>query len=269
MTGPSVRILTTEVALKNKTYSLEYFVREGPAATILFVHGLGGAKENFLEASKSHFLNKYRLVAFDNPGTGNSTYYEDDVLQIDDLIDITAQFVQALKLEPFILAGASMGGLITLLYLRSHLKNVLGYINIEGNLMPEDCMFSSKVVKHSQQSFIDGVFAQTISDMKNYGNPGYHIIANNLQMNTNPVSYYHYSFQTVRYSSTGELLNHFIELRMPKMFLYGDRNRKLSYIQQLRSSGVLVKEIPDSDHFIFYDNPVALYEAIAQFAAGL
>ncbi len=32
--------------------------------------------------------------------------------------------------------------------------------------------------------------------MKAYGNAGYHIITNNLQLNTNVISYYNYSFQT-------------------------------------------------------------------------
>lgn len=43
--------------------------------------------------------------------------------------------------------------------------------------------------------------------MKAKGNTGYHIIANNLELNTNVKSYYIYSFQTVEYSANSNLLS--------------------------------------------------------------
>jgi pimeloyl-ACP methyl ester carboxylesterase len=101
--------------------------------------------------------------------------------------------------------------------------------------------------------------------MKATGNTGYHIIANNLQLNTNVRSYYQYSFQTVEYSSTGDLIKQFIALEIPKVFIYGQENYSLSYIPELRKRGVNVKEIPGSNHFVFYDNPKELYEVIGDF----
>ena len=74
-------------------------------------------------------------------------------------------------------------------------------------------MFSSKVVAYDFETFASQVFPKTISDMKENGNTGYHIIANNLQLNTNIKAYYDYSFQTVEYSSTGELLAQFKALQ--------------------------------------------------------
>jgi hypothetical protein len=118
-----------------------------------------------------------------------------------------------------------MGGLTSLLYLRGKgAKNVIAYINIEGNLVPEDCMFSSKAVIFDRNTFSNQIFPQTIIVMKNNGNAGYHIIANNLQLNTNAKSYYDYSFQTVKYSSTGELLKQYISLDLPRLFIYGEEN---------------------------------------------
>jgi len=231
------------------------------------VHGLGGAKENYWCSMQSPSLRDYTLISFDNPGTGNSTYYHGQVLSVDDLAEITARFIRKLKLKDFILTGTSMGGLTTLLYLKTQgVNDVIGYINIEGNLMPEDCMFSGKVVVHSFEQFAENVFPQTIRAMKAYANPGYHIIANNLQLNTDVRSYYEYSFQTVKYSSTGELLQQYIDLKIPRIFIYGERNSHLSYIPILRERGMDLKMIPESDHFVFYDNPAKLYEAMAEFA---
>src|SRR5687767_15276758 len=78
-----------------------------------------------------------------------------------------------------------MGGLTTLLYLKNDVQSkVKAYINIEGNLLPEDCMFSSKVVTYDFETFANEVFPKIILDMKANGNTGYHIIANNLQLTT-------------------------------------------------------------------------------------
>jgi pimeloyl-ACP methyl ester carboxylesterase len=264
------QIKTVEILYKGKSFNIEYFFREGHKETILFIHGLGGAKENYLESCKSDSLAEHTLICLDNPGTGNSTYYEDFLLDVDDLTQITSLFIEQLNIAKFILCGTSMGGLTTLLYLRSGgLAKVKAYINIEGNLMPEDCMFSSKVVTYDYDTFKKQIFKETIVDMKKNGNTGYHVIANNLQLNTNVKSYYNYSFQTVEYSATGELLKQYLTMEIPRVFIYGEANRSLSYIPKLLQNGMNVKEISGSDHFIFYDNPKELYDVIGDFINNL
>jgi pimeloyl-ACP methyl ester carboxylesterase len=261
---PQIKMI--QILYKERNIDIEFFYREGKKQTILFVHGLGGAKENYWEACKSNSLDDHTLIGFDNPGTGNSTYYDDSPFNVDDLVAITDAFIEALKLHNFILCGTSMGGLTTMLYLNgAGRKKVKAYINIEGNLMPEDCMFSRKVVTYDFETFRSQIFARTIHEMRAKGNAGYHIIANNLQLNTNIKSYFHYSFQTVQYSATGELLKQFLKMDIPRIFIYGSENRSLSYIPQLRSSNVPIQEIPNSNHFVFYDNPKDLYDAISSF----
>jgi pimeloyl-ACP methyl ester carboxylesterase len=206
------------------------------------------------------------LIAFDNPGTGGSSYYDDLLLDINDLTVITSLFIDQLSIAGFILCGTSMGGLTTLLYLKGNGRNkVKAYINIEGNLMPEDCMFSSSVVRYGFETFAREIFPQTIIDMKQNGNTGYHVIANNLQLNTNVRSYYNYSFQTVEYSATGGLLRQFLSLNIPRVFIYGEENKNLTYIPDLIKGGITTRKISNSNHFIFYDNPKELYDVIGHF----
>ena len=270
MSVKSPQIKSIPIAYKGRTFDLEYFYREGNRETILFVHGLGGAKENFWEACKSSAMAGHTLIGFDNPGTGNSTYYDDFPLDIDDLVSITSQFVDQLKLNNFILTAASMGGLTTLLYLqRGGLNKIKAYINIEGNLMPEDCMFSSKVVAYDFDTFAREIFAKTVVDMKGKGNTGYHIIANNLQLNTNVKAYYNYSFQTVKYSSTGDLLKQYLSMNVPRIFIYGDANKNLSYLPTLIRHSMNIKSISGSDHFVFYDNPKEMYDVMGDFVNRL
>lgn len=266
MVKETPQIRTVEIFYKGRKFDLEFFYRKGHKETILFIHGLGGAKENYWEACKTNKLAGHTLYCFDNPGTGNSTYYENFPLDVDDLAAITTLFVEQLSINNFILCGTSMGGLTTLLYLRgAGLGKVKGFINIEGNLMPEDCMFSSKVVTFDFTTFANKIFPETIVEMKKNGNTGYHIIANNLELNTNVFSYYNYSFQTVKYSATGELLNQYLSMSIPRIFIYGEENKNLSYIPDLIKNGMNIKEISNSNHFIFYDNPKEMYDVIEGF----
>ena len=270
MSTKTPQIKTIELLYKGKTFEIEYFIRQGKKETILFTHGLGGSKENYWEACKTKALNDYTIISFDHPGTGNSTYYDDLKLNVDDLTEILSLFIDQLHLSNFILSGTSMGGLTTLLYLlHGGVKKVKAYINIEGNFMPEDCMFTSKVVPHSYETFSKNIIHKMVRDMKDKGNPGYHIIANNIELNTNIKSYHNYSFQTVEYSTTGELLSHYTSLKIPKLFIYGDENQHLSYIPHFKKHNMNIKAISKSNHFMYYDNPKELYDVIAEFISSL
>jgi len=94
-------------------------------------------------------------------------------------------------------------------------------------------------------------------------------ITNNLQLNTNVKSYYNYSFQTVAYSATGELLKQYLAMEIPRVFIYGQENSSLSYIPKLRQNDMNIKEISGSNHFVFYDNPKELYDVIGVFINDL
>ena len=159
-----------------------------------------------------------------------------------------------------------MGGLTMLKYITKYgYAKLNGIINIEGNLAEEDCLFSAKVIKYHYQDFCDIGFQEIVMNMRKNISCGYQTIANNMELNTNLSSYFNYSFQTVKYSATGELLDTFLNLNIPKIFLHGDKNNQLSYIPKLKSEGITVKEIPNSDHFLFYDNPSILYKNISEF----
>src|SRR5271170_5227770 len=81
---PQIKVL--EVLYKERAFSIEYFYRQGQKETIVLLHGLGGAKENYYDACKSDALAEHTLIFFDNPGTGKSTYYEDFLLNVDVII---------------------------------------------------------------------------------------------------------------------------------------------------------------------------------------
>ncbi len=261
------RIAQLNVEWNGRSFSLPYLHREGTGGpAVLFVHGLGGAKENFLTAFQSPALADCTLVTFDEPGTGLAEFQEDAGLDVSGLADLTQNVADRLFPGPYFLAGASMGGLITLLQIRRHgLGRIRGLINLEGNLCPEDCMFSRRVVPHKLEEFGSTVFQQMIEELRSSRYAGDQIIANNMALNVDVRSYHAYSFETVAESDSGRLIEEFLALPVPRLFLYGEVNKGLSYLQRLRDSPVQVMEIPGSAHFLFYDNPVATFQAIGDF----
>ena len=233
---------------------------------MLFVHGLGGAKENFLRAVQSPALAHCTLLMFDTPGTGLAPFRPDEGLNVSALADLTQLVAERLIRGQFFLVGASMGGLITLLQIRRHgARRILGLVNIEGNLASEDCMFSRRVVAHSLDAFTERVFEEMIHELRRSTFAGDRAVAHNMALNVDVRAYRTYSFQTVDESDSGRLLSEFLELPVPRLFLYGEANRHLSYLDQLRQGPVRVVEVPASGHFLFYDNPVATFQAIGEF----
>jgi pimeloyl-ACP methyl ester carboxylesterase len=255
------------VEWRGRALSLPYFYRDGAGGpAVLFVHGLGGAKENFGAAFQSPALADCTLVSFDLPGTGLAEFDPTAGLDVSALADIAHAVADHLLPGPYFLVGASMGGLITLLQIRRHgLGRLQGLINLEGNLCPEDCMFSRRMVSHTLEAFGTTVFDQMVGELRSSQRAGDQIIAHNMVLNVDVRAYHAYSFEAVAESDSGRLLEEFVRLSVPRLFLYGDANRTLSYLPQLRDSPVQVEEIPSSGHFLFYDNPSATFEAIGAF----
>jgi pimeloyl-ACP methyl ester carboxylesterase len=167
---------------------------------------------------------------------------------------------------PAFVVGASMGGLIALLLFRRHgIAGLRGFINIEGNLAPEDCMFSRQVASSTMEELSQTLFHRIVSKLRTSKYAGDHMAAHNMAMNTDMRAYHTYSFETVAESDSGRLLEEFLNLPVPRLFLFGEENRSLSYLPRLRASNVEVREIAASAHFLFYDNPEMTYEEIGKF----
>ena len=257
------------VEWRGRRFSLPYIYREGTGGpAILFVHGLGGSKENFYAAFQSPALAHCTLVTFDEPGTGLAPFDQDAGLNVSALADMTQSVANQVIPGPYFLAGASMGGLIALLQIRRHgAGRIRGHINLEGNLSPEDCMFSRRVLPHDLDSF-EPVYRQMMEELSASRYAGDQITAHNMALNVDIRGYHAYSFETVAESDSGRLLEEFLGLPIPRLFLYGDANGALSYLPRLRASDVRVREIPSSAHFLFHDNPVETFQAIGEFVNG-
>jgi len=145
-----------------KVFDIPVQLRLGTTGpTLLFIHGLGGTKENFYAAFQSRALAHCTLVTFDLPGTGLAQFDPDAWSGVSALADLAQVVRQRWASRDAFLVAPSMGGLIALLVLRKYgADSLLGLVNIEGNLASEDCMFSRRTSESSFQEFSKRLFDQ-------------------------------------------------------------------------------------------------------------
>jgi pimeloyl-ACP methyl ester carboxylesterase len=253
-----------ELMYKGRHFTIDYSCRRGRNGTVVYLHGLGCSKSDFREAFHRPELEAYTLLAFDFPGCGHSPYPENAALGIDDLVEITHLVLAALRITKAVLIGHSMGGLVGLLFAERYRAVVSGFINVEGNLAPEDCFFSRAVAQSDYQQFATTSFPELKRHLAQEPQIGLRLYAQNLE-HASLRAYFELAPSLVEYSDHGNLVHRFTALSIPTLFMFGSANQQLSYLPRLKESDCEVAEITQSGHFPFHDNPLAFYRAIAAF----
>ncbi len=80
------------------------------------------------------------FLAYDAPGCGESSCEDLSKLSIPFLVDTAKALLRKAGIERFHLVGHSMGGLTALLLAHQDRDRVLSFVDIEGNVAPEDCV---------------------------------------------------------------------------------------------------------------------------------
>ena len=184
----------------NFNLNISYFQHRAKAKTILFLHGLGCAKDDFYGSLENKDLGNYALVGIDFPGCGKSPYPENARFNIDDLTTITGRVIERLNLEKVILVGHSMGGLLGLLLAEKYPEKVEAFINVEGNLVGSDCFFSRKVTGIGRGEFIGKTFQKYIHKVKISTNKGLQEYAKILKKYSSPAAMHDVCPSLVQYS---------------------------------------------------------------------
>jgi pimeloyl-ACP methyl ester carboxylesterase len=139
------------------------FVREtGPAEasrTLLYVHGLGESGLCFERLALLPQLASFRQFIPDLPGYGRSAWPAEP-LCLPEQADLLANWLSSRGLGPVVLVGHSMGGVMGTIFCERHPEAVRAFVNVEGNLSPQDCVFSGQAVRMDEKRFIDGGFSR-------------------------------------------------------------------------------------------------------------
>jgi pimeloyl-ACP methyl ester carboxylesterase len=238
--------------------------RNGTGVPLVFLHGFGSTKEDYADVIQQERLADRPVLAYDAPGFGATTCSDLAALSIPFLVSVASEVLRAKRIDRFHLIGHSMGGLTALLLADCDPTKVASFVNIEGNLAPEDCFLSRQIVSHSHpdpRTFLDQ-FADRIWSSGSHSSTLY---ASALPHKVRADAVRPIFESMVDLSDHGKLLERFLALRLPRMFMYGHQNRSLSYLIQPADNGIELAEISHSAHFPMYSNAPELWSRVTDF----
>ena len=104
--------------------------QQGKKPTLVFIHGFGAYKENWLLLS-GLLKNDFHIITLDLPGHGESSIDLNSNYDIDIQVKTLHSFMSSISDKPFHIAGNSMGGAITALYAATYPQDVLSAILLD------------------------------------------------------------------------------------------------------------------------------------------
>jgi pimeloyl-ACP methyl ester carboxylesterase len=238
--------------------------RPGSLEPIVFLHGFGSTKEDYADIVRHEAFDGHPFLAYDAPGCGESRCADLSRVSIGFLVETALAVLGALGIERFHLVGHSMGGLTALMLADAHPDRVLSFVDIEGNIAPEDCFLSRQIALYPQtdpERFLED-FIERARHAPAYASALY---AASLRHKVRPAAVRGIFESMVQLSDHGGLMERFLGLACPRMFMYGAQNAALSYLPHIEASGVQLAEIPHCGHFPMYSNPLAMWAAIERF----
>jgi pimeloyl-ACP methyl ester carboxylesterase len=237
--------------------------RDGNEDLVLFLHGLGCAKEKFVGLWDAEALAVVSLLAPDLPGHGASQGLPPAAWSMEGM---TAAVVDLLRDRATTsvrlhIVVHSLGGAVGLLLAEQSPVPLASFINVEGNLVGADCaMLSRRAAETDPKEFREEKFAKLKARARVSEDPIIRDWAG--WMESCPAESLHASARSlVEWSDSGRLLELFLKLPVPKAYVYGAHSANPDVLAHLDS--IPKVRIADAGHFIMVDQPAALAAAIA------
>jgi pimeloyl-ACP methyl ester carboxylesterase len=254
----------------NGGFNIAYDVRHIDGAdSLVFIHGYGSAKEHFRHAFDVSSLERFTIVAIDLVGFGKSRGPESFEYAMEDQACVMLKVLDKMKTESFHLCAHSMGGLVAMKMAELEPERILSLINMEGNLTPEDCFFSGKIVDLTSEEFEKRGRRKFEEDIREAGlkDPAMSEYLETFRMALT-IALYKSAGHTVADSST-LLVDRLFRVKNA-CYIYGEKNRGVYPGEKLlREKGVPLFYIEGAGHSMATDNPEELYRVISSFIEGL
>lgn len=241
--------------------------RAGTLAPIVFLHGFGSTKEDYADIVLQPAFDGHPFIAYDAPGCGESQCGDLSKVSIPFLLQTTVQVLEHFDIDRFHLVGHSMGGLTALMLAHQLPGRVLSFVDIEGNIAPEDCFLSRQIVDYPAED-PEAFFAAFIERTRHAPAYASALYSASLRHKVRAGAVRGIFQSMVDLSDNGDLMGKFLGLECPRMFMYGEQNAHLSYLAHIQAHGVRLAPIARCGHFPMYSNPVAMWQQIADFQAG-
>jgi len=252
-----------EISVQNVRMNVATIHRPGTREPVVFLHGFGSTKEDYADIVRYAEFNDHPFLAYDAPGCGETECESLSDISIPFLVETALAIIAEMGFERFHLVGHSMGGLTALMLAHAHPERVLSFVNIEGNIAPEDCFLSRQVINFPEENDVR-FFNDFIRRARHSPAWSSALYSASLRYKVRACAVKHIFKSMVDYSDHAELMNKFLNLPFPKMFMYGEQNASLSYLEYIQARGVTLAEIPHCGHFPMYSNPVEMWRQISK-----
>jgi len=226
---------------------------EGKAGDVLLIHGLGESSLCFHPVLSSQLLTNWTLMAPDLSGYGQSP--EGQVRTLLEYSQQLAEWITACRASPLVVLGHSMGGVIGQYLCRLVPDRIAAFINVEGNLSPEDCTYSSAAAVLSEAVFGESGFARLIAEVAQAGesDPASSGYAVSMKL-SDPIQFYRNSRELVEVSATEALAEEMAGSTVPTLYIAGLRSRtQRRTLQLLDENQISWLGFEHSGHWPFID----------------
>jgi pimeloyl-ACP methyl ester carboxylesterase len=253
-----------ELKVRGIALSISAIYRVGDGEPVLFLHGFGSTKEDYADIARLAVFSGRPFIAYDAPGCGESMCSDLSAVGIPLLVETARAVLERMDVKGFHVVGHSMGGLTSLLLAHEERDRVHSFIDIEGNVAPEDCFLSRQIFTHPADD-PDEFLADFIERIRQSSEFSSSLYAASVKHKVQAEAVRGIFTSMVQLSDHGDLMTKFLGLSCKKMFMFGEQNAHLSYLPRLEQAGVTLARISRSGHFPMYSNPVEMWDHIARF----
>lgn len=225
---------------------------------MVFIHGLGASRSSFDPAFEEQGLRGLTLVSMNLPGFGDGPPAPGFSYTMAELADLVLGWLEPLHAERVHIVGHSMGGVIGL-----HAAERLGFragtfLNLEGNLGIENCLFSGKIASLSEGDFerhgITAFRFMLQNLLEKDSSPGLSRYAADLER-VDSQALHRCACSLVRESREGRLMERFVEIPVRKAYFTGERSLNPKHQAFLSGHHIPCYVVPQSGHFLMDDRP--------------
>lgn len=255
---------TLPLAVEGVPLNVAAIHRAGALAPIVFLHGFGSTKEDYADIVLQPAFAGRPFLAYDAPGCGDSQCSDLSKISIPFLMQTALQVLAHFDIQRFHLVGHSMGGLTALMLAHHFPDRVLSFVDIEGNIAPEDCFLSRQINDYPGDD-PETFFAAFIERTRHAPAYASALYSASLRHKVRPGAVRGIFQSMVELSDNADLMSKFLGLKCPRLFMYGEQNASLSYLPHIEAEGVRLASIPECGHFPMYSNPIAMWREIADF----
>ncbi len=238
--------------------------REGRKELVLFLHGIGCVKENFTELWDAPEFAGMALLAPDLPGHGasqglplESSTMEGMATAICNILNDRVRDTVRLHV-----VAHSMGGAVGLLLATQTPTPLASFVNVEGNLVADDCgMLSRHTADMDQKLFRDEKFARLKARARDSEDPILRDWAGWVE--ACPAEAFHACARSlVEWSDSGRLLEIFRALPIPKAYVCGEHSANPDVLAHLEA--IPKYRIADCGHFVMIDKSAELSSVVSE-----